>query len=738
MALNREAFIDNFLDELNENIQKVDSSILVLKKDPENEEELNTLLRSLHTVKGSSRMLKFNTLEKIAHGIENVFKGIKDGRYGIDKQIVQLVFITTDYFKEGIQRIRETKSDDLPANKLLAAYEKAYANEPFSLEECKLPKKEAPVKEAPVSAETASEGPTGEADGGISSEAYDTGRADQTISEYESIRVKISKVDTIIKGLNNLIIRQFQFKKENDMLEELEDSFRSFMMLNHGDSGGDGEELTEALKLIQGIRKGFSEELTLMERSTFDVQEEILSLRMLPLDLILGSMGKMVEETAMVLNKEIDLSISGSNVLLDKLILERLNDPIIHIVRNSVDHGIETPEERERHGKPRVGKLEIKCSSESGNIMIRIKDDGRGIDYEKIRQKAIAANPMQEEEILAMDESALNSFIFQSGFSTNKAVNDLSGRGVGLDIVRFNIEKIKGKITLNSEKGTGTEFVLTLPLSLATVEGFFVRAGGEKFLIPSKFVKEIIIAEEEQKLDLLQRKAIKLRNKIIPIYYLADLLERDRAETGGKMFVMVVESMGEIIGLVVDSVIQYASLIYKPLPQNLSSLKIIQGIVFDESFNIVNIFYIPEVVKKCKSIRNIESKKRYSSKKREYKHVLVVDDSYSTREIERSILELEQYNVDTAVDGIDGLEKVRNKHFNLIITDINMPRMDGLTFVENLRREEQFKKIPIIVVSSEKNEAVKDSFAKAGANSYIDKTDFDRGNLLQEVKNLIG
>ncbi len=742
MALDRNVFIDNFLDELKDNMELLNSGILKLKKDPQNEEELSSVLRALHTVKGSSRMLKFRQIEQISHGLENVFKGVKEGRYEISKGVIQLVFITTDYLEAASAAVKSEKSDEsINIDRLLKVYESAYNNEPYTIEDVRLQKEEsldgstAAAPAAPA-VDSQREKPAEE----VMPPSASSGK--QELAEQESIRIKISQVDKIVKSLNNLIIRQFQFKKENDVLTELETSFRELASYTGGDGGHESSEYnrryTECLKLIQQIRKNFSEELPLLERGTFEVQEEILSLRMLPLELILGSLGKMIEETALQIGKEIELEMTGTDILIDKVILENLHDPIIHIVRNSIDHGIEDPDTREEKGKPRAGRISIKCSSEGGNIIISIRDDGRGIDYNKLRRKAVELNPSQEEEILVMEENSLNTFLFQSGFSTKDSITDLSGRGVGLDIVRFNIEKIKGKVTLNTELEEGSEFILALPLSLATVEGFFLSAAGEKFLVPTNFVKELLIIKEEDKLDLLNRKAIKLRDKIIPVYHLSSILDREETEGLQKYFVVVAESLGEMIGIVVDSVIQYASLVYKPLPASLNRLKIIQGIVFDESFNIVNILYIPDVINRFKRMRNIDSKKRFSLSNREYKKVLVVDDSLTTREIEKSILEAENYSVETAVDGIDGLEKAKEQYYHLVLTDIQMPRMDGYTFVENLRKNKNYDDTPIIVISSVDTAESREKFAQLGADSYIVKSEFERGNLMDEVKRLIG
>ncbi len=719
----RDEFIDNYLDELNENIERLDGAVLTLKKDPENEDALNLLLRALHTVKGSSRMLKFNHVEAVVHGLENVFKGIREKRYALSRPLIQLVFISTDHLRSAAGKIRAEKDDDLPGGGLLAVYEKVCASEPFSLEGLR----PAVEPRQPV--------------GSDSTAGSGTSRNGSRIVQYETIRVKLSRMERIISQFNTLVLNQFQLKKEWGAIDELETEFRELMAADPGQAGTPAhrKQQTGCLKRIRGIRKNFTSAIDLLERSTLAVQDEIYSLRMLPMSLILSPLEKMVAELSLSLDKEIDFSINGGDLLLDKLVLEKLNDPLIHLVRNAIDHGLESPDSRRRKGKPAAGTLRIDCCSEGGNIIVRLTDDGRGINYGKIREKAMAQNPLQADEIRAMEPAALNSFIFSPSFSTTDAVRDLSGRGMGLDIVRHNIEQVKGRITLESMPDAGTTFILSLPLSLATVEGFFVSAGGEKFLIPSNFIHEIAIVDESQRMTILDRWAVKLHGKVVPVYPLAAVLDRSwEEEPGDRIFVVVVESMGEMVGIRVDAVVQFASLIYKPLPRGLSGLGLLQGIVFDDNYNIVSILYIPEVMRRFKSIRDIETRRKFSADRREYKRVLVVDDSYSAREIQRSILELENYTVETAADGIEGLDRLKEQRFHLIITDIKMPRMDGLTFVENLRRDDGNRGTPVIVVSSVDDPDTRRQFMEKGANGFIVKSEFDRGNLIQEVKALIG
>lgn len=743
MALDRSAFVENFLDELKENIQAVEKSILILKKDPENPEELSTMLRTLHTIKGSSRMLKYNTIEAAAHGIENVFKGVKEGRFQVDNSIVQLVFLSMDYITAASDKIRKEGNDELDVSKLVQVLEKAYAAEHYDLNKARelisaQSEMEKGDGDAPVQKGGARE-PHKKASPGTAS-APAGGRVvapekkvKKDGAQLDTVRIKIDKVDDLAGNMNSLIMRQFQLKRENETLFELENSLRE---LNPGSEAR--QKLSGLIESVQNLRKRYHDEMIQLEHISFTVQEKIMGLRMLPLELILGYLGKMIEEMAINLNKEINLEITGSQIMVDKYILESIYDPIIHLIRNSVDHGLEGPEEREKRGKPRAGTLKVQCSAEGGNAVIRIADDGRGIDYEKVRKKAMKKNPHQADEIAKMDETSLNPFLFASGFSTNDSVSKLSGRGVGLDIVKYNIESLKGKITLTSTADEGTEFLLALPLSLATTEGFFISAGGEKFFVPSNYINEIVIRQQSDIVKNLQKEFIKLRSEIIPLHYLVSILEPDKMHRSEKLFILIVETLGEKYGIIVDSIIQYSSLIYKTLPKNLDGMGFLQGIVFDESFHIINILHMPELIKKFKSVKNIAMKQRYSFDIHKNKRILVVDDSYSTREIEKSILETEDYTVATAVDGVDALEKIKDGSYHCVVTDIHMPKMDGITLLENLRRMEKFKTIPVIVVSSEKDAELQRKCEKAGSSAFLQKADFERGNLLNEIKKCIG
>ncbi len=741
MALDRSAFVNNFVEEAYENIRRVDDGVLKLKKDPQNAEELNAVLRALHTIKGSSRMLKFRGMEQIAHGTESLFKGIREERYPLNGGIIRLVFHGNGMLRAGIDQIRSRGDDAIDTEHYLTACERAYANEPFA-EDLELLRELSQSQSQTAAAPAGADGETGGESAGISELPAGDG-------SYETIRVRLSNVSEIIETLNTVIIKQFQFKQVQDEIQGIEGSFSEFLgglrkqTLASKDPAIREESAAfilggqDLLKAIQNLRKGYIDQMAVLEQNSYKLQEQIMKLSMLPLDLILGELPRMVEETAGMVEKEIDFSISGSDILMDKAILEKLNDPILHILRNAVDHGIETPQERTANGKPRTGSITISCSSEGGNIIIRIQDDGKGIDKDEIRRKAIEKGLVGEEDAQTLSDQEVLAFIFAPGFSTRASVSDLSGRGVGLDIVKFNVDRVKGKVNLESTPGTGSTFTLSVPLSLATVSGFFVRAGGEKFLIPSNFVQKIVRLAPQDRVVYYNKEGFRLENQIVPIYSLAALIGRKPRNRGTHIYVVVVESLGDRIGIVVDQVLQHAGLIYKPVPPNMQKIRLIQGIVFDESYRVINILFVPELISRFKRIKSIDLLDGVSGAEQRKRKILVVDDSLNTREIEKSILEMEGHAVITAKDGIEGLERLREHRFDMIISDIDMPRMDGITMIENIRKDGLYAQTPIVVITSHSDAGLMKRARDAGADEHIIKSDFDRNSLVAITERLM-
>lgn len=689
--------IESYVSEVKELLESARKDIMTLKNSQSNSDALSNLLRSLHTIKGNSRMLGFPTIEKLSHAVEDIYKSVKDGKIKNTDRLVKLVYAVADKIEECVASIIKKGTDEKNIESYLLYCDKIAAGELIDIDsfitEIKREK-------------------------GENLEEDDEDEFNEPVSEIQSIRIKLSRVNDIITAFDTMITREFHLKHQLDELQKFEESTG-----NHD---------------LAKIRKQFESDIYALETSIFSVQEQVFDLRMLPISIVLKPLENTIALESMNLGKDVKCEIPSTDIAIDKVILEELGDILMHLVRNALDHGIESPEERKKAGKDKQGTITISCVREAKHIELRISDDGRGLDYEKIREKATKVYPERTEEIKNMSDRELSQFLFQSGFSTKDKVTELSGRGVGLDVVWATVEKIKGRIKIESTSGKGTSFILHFPLSLSTLQGLFVYSNDEKYLIPSQHIVDIIYRKKNEYITLQNQSYIRLEGQLIPCFSLSSLFDEQKGyKNQDADSILIAEYMEQRIGIVVEQVQQFVSLVVKPLPAAFKNFSILQGIVFDEHYDIVPILHVPDILKKFKSLRGYDIKKYEAASKKRVQHILIVDDSDTTRQIERSILEGAEFSVDTAVDGIDGLEKAKAKQYDLVMSDKDMPRMTGLVLLDNLRRMEQYKEVPVVIVSADQSPEVLAEFNRLGANAIIAKSDFERSKLISTIKSLL-
>jgi len=694
MEINKADFIESYILETRENIASLEDFIVLFNSEPKNQEILNSLLRVLHTMKGAARMMSFHDIEQITHALENLFKQIENNKLFISPQIMQLVFEICIILRKCVENI-ESHEDDKIENVayILKNIDFATAGEDFSID----------FQEKSNNSQD-------------SDDDFNT-----DLEETQSIRVNISKIDEIIQSLDKLVTREFRLKNDIGHVE------KNLLA-----------ESKEYAGIIQVFRH-IHEDINLLEQQVFSIQEQIIALRMLPLDMILQPFRRSIMSEALNLEKNVKIDIPVSNISLDKTILENLPNILLHLVRNALDHGIESSKERAEAGKDDMATISVHTKQVSNRIIITVKDDGKGIDCEKIREKAIKLYPTRIDEINKMDEKSLQQFLFVSGFSTKDKVSELSGRGVGLDVVRTEMDRMKGKIKIDSILGKGTSIELSLPLSLATQDGLFVLCGEKKYLIPSHYISEIINSQNDSIISLQGSKYLPIRNELLQVYDTSIILGETRKKTQKQhsISVVIIEYLEKRIGLIVDKILHYNTVVLKPLPPLLKNFKSVQGVVFDENYAIIPILHIPDLMHRLRVLRDYEIKNfEVKNKEKEYS-ILVVDDSHTTRQIEKIILEAEGYRVVTACDGIEALERLKQNKFDLVITDIKMPRMDGFVLINNIRRNEDYNNISIIVISSVFENDINEKIFELGAQGYIVKSDFQRGNLVSKVKELL-
>ena len=776
MEINKNDFISDYVIEAQENLDGIDNAAISLINIPRDYETLKELLRLLHTLKGSSRMMEFSQIEQIINNLETVFKNFQTNRMEVASSYCYLLLNVNEFIRKAIHKIEKQSEnqlsedenvdstvenfDEIMQNINSAAEGKTFSYE-FSTQKNQNENSEINEDKNADGCETTKsacfENETNETNKVIEinktnvtetiSEIKTFGQTDSTekkgekeaknvaekqifaessspvmISDTKTIKIQISQINSILQNYDKLLMRQIKLKKE---LSELKKK-----------APKDNQNFQEFREIIENIE--------VLENQSVEIQKQIISLRMLPFDMILQPIKRSIFQEALKMGKNIDFDIPNSEITIDKTILENLPPIIMHLARNALDHGIEGALEREKIGKPAKGKVSITVEQVSSRIFVTIKDDGRGIDYEKIRQKALQNFPERAKEIQNADEDSLLQFIFMSGFSTKEQVTALSGRGIGLDVVRTEMEKLKGKIRVESKKNQGCTFELSLPNSLATQDGLFIQEGEKSYLVLSHYVKEILTVNKDNFLHLQNGTVINFHNQLIPVYDFDSInenFEENISKNGKKsqneVPVVVLEYLNKKIAIMTDKILHYNTVVIKPLPPILKDFKALQGVVFDENYEIIPVLNIPDVMRRFGTINVYDQKKLEMKKAPKVHSILVVDDSHTTRHIEQIILEAEGYKVSTACDGIEALEKMKMYNFDLVISDVKMPRMDGFVLIHNIRHTEGLKNIPVIFITSVFEADTQEKVFSLGANGYIVKSDFERENLVAKVKELL-
>ncbi|MHB9290958.1 putative two-component system, chemotaxis family, sensor kinase CheA [Hollandina sp. SP2] len=725
MGINKEKYIGKFIDEGIENIATVETLLFDMKDGGSLEDDFVSLLRSLHTLKGSARMLEFIRIEALAHALESVFIAVKEQRVCFSDKALRLSLASLDLLKAAFASIQQSKTDAIETQAFERELAALAANEDFTIPNLESTKSETiPKPEHTPPIETKRE------------------RIEELKSE--SIRIPLQKINDIIKNMASLQSLEISAKnifQETERVYELCTQFLKRISVENQVNPPLVKEfryLEQVLRKISSKMKNYAIDVGNHTKNAYD---SVISLRMLPLSTVLDAYPRFVFEIASELGKKVQLHLEGAEHEIDKNIIETLSDVFVHTVRNAIDHGIEAPEERRKMGKPEVGQLSIRCIRESGSMKISIADDGQGIDIEAIRKKIIERELLSPEHAAQLTREELINYIFQTGFSTSSEVSTLSGRGVGMDAVRYSVEHMKGSIFVESSPGKGTCFIILVPLSIASLIGFPVSCREMKFIIPANFVDMVLLINKDAIITVVDHPGIKFNNHIVKLYYLNQIL---RIETSTQhqeqetLFVIIIKAFDEIIALAIDTISNMRSVILKSMPSFMEGIHIFSGVVLGEDYEMVPAIHIPTLIKMTKRITSFDLKKRHVDYENVRKAILIVDDSLHTREIERDILQAEGYKVDTAADGSEALVAAKNNRYDLICTDLNMPQMDGFMLTENIRKNNDLSGIPIIVISSKSSEEDQKQAALLGANRYIIKNSFNNHNLITAVRDLIG
>ncbi|GAA9661611.1 chemotaxis histidine kinase/response regulator CheAY2 [Helicobacter pylori] len=777
--------MEDFLIEAFEMNEQLDQDLVELEHNPEDLDLLNRIFRVAHTIKGSSSFLNLNILTHLTHNMEDVLNRARKGEIKITPDIMDVVLRSIDLMKTLLVTIRDTGSDtnNGKENEIEEAVKQLQAITSQNLEGAKetLGAKETPKEEAKEEAkeenkENKAKTPTAEnpaSDNPLADEPdldYANMSAEEVEAEIERLLNKRQEADKERRAQKKQEAKPKQEvapKTETSKTEtpkapktETKAKAKADTEENKAPSIGveqtvrvDVRRLDHLMNLIGELVLGknrliriygdveerydgekFLEELNQVVSSisavTTDLQLAVMKTRMQPVGKVFNKFPRMVRDLSRELGKSIELIIEGEETELDKSIVEEIGDPLIHIIRNSCDHGIEPLEERRRLNKPETGKVQLSAYNEGNHIVIKISDDGKGLDPVMLKEKAIEKGVISERDAEGMSDREAFNLIFKPGFSTAKVVSNVSGRGVGMDVVKTNIEKLNGIIEIDSEVGVGTTQKLKIPLTLAIIQALLVGVQEEYYAIPLSSVLETVRISQDEIYTVDGKSVLRLRDEVLSLVRLSDIFKVDAIlESNSDVYVVIIGLADQKIGVIVDYLIGQEEVVIKSLGYYLKNTRGIAGATVRGDGKITLIVDVGAMMDMAKSIKvNIttlmnESENTKSKNSPSDYVVLAIDDSSTDRAIIRKCLKPLGITLLEASNGLEGLEMLKNgdKTPDAILVDIEMPKMDGYTFASEVRKYNKFKNLPLIAVTSRVTKTDRMRGVESGMTEYITK-----------------
>ncbi|WP_305875278.1 chemotaxis histidine kinase/response regulator CheAY2 [Helicobacter pylori] len=774
--------MEDFLIEAFEMNEQLDQDLVELEHNPEDLDLLNRIFRVAHTIKGSSSFLNLNILTHLTHNMEDVLNRARKGEIKITPDIMDVVLRSIDLMKTLLVTIRDTGSDtnNGKENEIEEAVKQLQAITSQNLEGAKETSgtKEAPkeevkeenreeakeeIKENKAKTPTA-QNPT--SDNPLADEPdldYANMSAEEVEAEIERLLNKRQEADKERRAQKKQEAKQeVTPTKETPKAAKTETKAKTKADTEENKAPSIGVEQTvrvdvrrldHLMNLIGELVLGknrliriysdveerydgekFLEELNQVVSSisavTTDLQLAVMKTRMQPVGKVFNKFPRMVRDLSRELGKSIELIIEGEETELDKSIVEEIGDPLIHIIRNSCDHGIEPLEERRRLNKPETGKVQLSAYNEGNHIVIKISDDGKGLDPVMLKEKAVEKGVISERDAEGMSDREAFNLIFKPGFSTAKVVSNVSGRGVGMDVVKTNIEKLNGIIEIDSEVGVGTTQKLKIPLTLAIIQALLVGVQEEYYAIPLSSVLETVRISQDEIYTVDGKSVLRLRDEVLSLVRLSDIFKVDAIlESNSDVYVVIIGLADQKIGVIVDYLIGQEEVVIKSLGYYLKNTKGIAGATVRGDGKITLIVDVGAMMDMAKSIKvNItnlmnESENTKSKNSPSDYIVLAIDDSSTDRAIIRKCLKPLGITLLEATNGLEGLEMLKNgdKIPDAILVDIEMPKMDGYTFASEVRKYNKFKNLPLIAVTSRVTKTDRMRGVESGMTEYITK-----------------
>ena len=758
----------------------LNDGLLRLEQNPADVHPIESLMRAAHSIKGASRVIGLDLAVDLAHHMEDCLVNIQKKIEVCGPERVEQLLAGTDI----LTQLATTQEADLPTwksthavdiNALITALSAPpqampasvtttkpvqVVEQPQSSPEIVQPASEslvAPIKPqaAPLAATKTT---VGSSEQPLKSSDKSTNTAKPVAAaaapEVRTVRVNAENLDRMMRLAGESMVEGKRFPQIRRGLREMKsqlrfarDSFESAVKRR------DTAEISNSLARLASIEGSLTSHAEFLEnvfRRTEEVgtklYHEVIGSRMRPFGDVTAGHPRMIRDLAKKLGKKVQFDIEGAHVAVDRDVLARLEAPLNHMLRNAIDHGVEGPKDRLAAGKGETAHLRLQARHHAGMLEVRIRDDGRGIDPERVRAKVIEKRLQSADIASGLNKTELLEFLFLPGFSTASQVTEVSGRGVGLDVVSQTVREIGGTVRLESQPGQGSEFILSLPITLSVIRAVTVLVGGEGYAFPLARIERIVKVDSDSLKSMEGRLAFNLDDRSIGLLRANELFGLPQAPDSNSSSVVNVVVLGDIdnpCGLVVDQFMGEQDLVVRKLDPRLGKTPFVSSAAIDDEGHAILIMDVEDLLIGIRrglsegGVRGLDiaSLRRNSSGR---KRVLVVDDSITVREVERQMLVRLGYEVETAVDGVDGFTQLKAGRFDLLVMDVDMPRMNGIEFVKALRREPRFASLPVAIVSYKDRAEDRAAGMEAGANAYLTKGSFQDQSFIQTITDLIG
>jgi len=779
-----------FLEELHEHTGALSDDLLALEKEPgepERGERLKSLFRSMHSLKGAARAVGVGLVERVCHRLEDVLTAVRDGRQTLTSELVSLLLEAADAIEEAGMRLREEQRlTDSPLDAFAAKLDQLSGAEPANA--AVVPdRKPLPVSAhavppgksvlalqdaATMSAVAAAVAPGPSAAAGLEPAPAGRGEAVRggqrttgAARAAATIRVASEKLDSLLAHSGELLVARRRVELRGERVDRVRESVADWhgqwrrveqpLLKFLGSRAADaparpaglphrvtavlediGRRLRQLEKDLDQLSGGVASDGRALRAVCDALDEEIYQVRMLPFAEACGGLERAVRDLARAAGKDAVVVLRGADVEVDRSVLEGLKDPLLHLVRNAVDHGIETPAERQAAGKPARATITVSAALRGDRVEIVVTDDGRGFDVERIRAKLRAKGLLVSE-----DDREVARQAFLPGISTAAMVTDVSGRGVGLDVVQDRIESLHGAVDVSFQAGAGTSFVLTVPLTLTTIHCVLVTAGGSTYAVATTSVGQFLRFRPGDVCSMAGRDVLRLPGAApIPVASLAETLGQPRpaAPPAEKVSAVILTAAEQKVAFVVDQFLTEQEVLVKSLGARLKRMRHVTAATLLASGQVALVLNAASVIRTALS----RTSRRFAADAAptvlpQRRRLLVVDDSLTTRTLMKSILEAAGYEIRIAVDGEQAWRLLAEEPADLVVTDVEMPRMDGFQLTAAIRGSERLAELPVVLLTARGSDADKRRGLEVGANAYLVKSGFEQQNLLQTIRQLL-